>query len=62
MVRESGGGTGLRMSEIKRLLGVVVDVVVQFERDERGRFISEIYYEPRARRLARWANAGVSKT
>ena len=53
---ESGAGAGLRMSEIKWLLGVVVDVVVQFERDERGRFISEIYYEPRRQRLARWVD------
>jgi len=54
MIRESGAGGGLRMSEIKRLLGVVVDVVVQFDRDERGRFVSEIFYEPRRQRLARW--------
>ena len=47
MIRESGAGGGLRMDEIKWLLGVVVDVVVQFDRDERGRFISEIFYEPR---------------
>lgn len=40
------------MNEIKWLLGVVVDVVVQFDRDERGRFISEIQYEPRRQRLA----------
>jgi type IV secretion system protein VirB11 len=54
MIRESGAGGGLRMSEIKWLLGVVVDVIVQFDRDERGRFISEIFYEPRRQRLARW--------
>ncbi len=54
MIRESGAGGGLRMAEIKWLLGVVVDVVVQFDRDERGRFVSEIYYEPRRQRLARW--------
>ena len=53
MIRESGAGGGLRMNEIKWLLGVVVDVVVQFDRDARGRFISEIYYEPRRQRLAR---------
>ena len=51
MIRESGAGGGLRMNEIKWLLGVVVDVVVQFDRDERGRFISEILYEPRRQRL-----------
>ena len=57
MIRESSGGGGLRMNEIKWLLGVVVDVVVQFDRDERGRFISELYYEPRRQRLARWDEA-----
>jgi type IV secretion system protein VirB11 len=57
MIRESGAGGGLSMSEIKWLLGVVVDVVVQFDRDERGRFISELYYEPRRLRLSRWDEA-----
>ena len=51
MIRETGAGGGLTMGEIKRLLHIVVDVVVQFDRDARGRFISEIHYEPRARRL-----------
>lgn len=54
MIRESGAGGGLRMNEIKWLLGVVVDVVVQFDRDERGRFVSEVFYEPRRQRLGRW--------
>lgn len=53
MIRETAAGGGLRMDEIKRLLGIVVDVVVQFDRDERGRFISEVLYEPRGRRVAR---------
>jgi type IV secretion system protein VirB11 len=53
MIRESGGGSGLRMNEIKGLLGIVIDVVVQFDRDERGRYISELFYEPRQQRLAR---------
>ena len=57
MIRESGAGGGLRMNEIKWLLGVVVDVVVQFDRDERGRFVSELYYEPRRQRLAHWQDA-----
>lgn len=52
MIRESGAGGGLRMDEIKYLLGIVVDVIVQFDRDERGRFISEIHYEPRRQRTA----------
>ncbi|HEY9105110.1 MAG TPA: P-type DNA transfer ATPase VirB11 [Roseateles sp.] len=50
MIRETGAGGGLTMDEIKRLLGLVVDVVVQFDRDQRGRFISEIHFEPRSRR------------
>jgi type IV secretion system protein VirB11 len=53
MIRESGAGGGLRMDEIKELLAIVVDVVVQFDRDERGRFVSEIFYQPRRQRLAR---------
>ncbi|MEO6898213.1 MAG: P-type DNA transfer ATPase VirB11 [Caldimonas sp.] len=57
MIRESGAGGGLRMDEIKWLLSVVVDVVVQFDRDERGRFISELFYEPRRQRQARWDDA-----
>jgi len=52
MIRESGAGGGLALHEIKRLLNMVVDVVVQFGRDERGRFVSEILYEPRSRRMA----------
>lgn len=58
MIRETGAGGGLTMTEIKRLLAIVVDVVVQIDRDERGRFISEILYEPRAQRLARLSGAG----
>lgn len=61
MIRESGAGGGLRMTEIKWLLGVVVDVVVQFDRDERGRFISELYYEPRRQRLGRWDDAEAAR-
>lgn len=53
MIRESGAGAGMTMSEIKRLLGLVIDVIVQFDKDERGRYVSEIHYEPRARRPAR---------
>lgn len=50
MIRESGAGGGLRLHEIKGLLRAVIDVIVQFDRDERGRFISELHYEPRSRR------------
>lgn len=50
MIRETGGGSGLRLVEIRGLLHAVIDIVVQFDRDERGRFVSEIFYEPRSRR------------
>jgi len=50
MIRESGAGGGLRLHEIRELLGNVIDVIVQFDRDERGRFISEIVYKPGQRR------------
>lgn len=52
MIRESGAGGGLRIDEIKQLLAMVVDVVVQIEHDERGRHVSELRYQPRALRLA----------
>ncbi len=51
MIRESGAGGGLRLHEIRELLGNVVDVIVQIDRDERGRFISEIVYKPGQHRL-----------
>ncbi|MBS3998701.1 MAG: P-type DNA transfer ATPase VirB11 [Hydrogenophaga sp.] len=52
MIRESGAGGGLRMDEIKGLLRIVVDVIVQFDRDERGRFIADVAYAPRRRHQA----------
>lgn len=58
LIREAGAGGGLTLDEIKRLLHLVVDVVVQFDRDERGRFISEIHYTPRARRLSGGTHQG----
>lgn len=51
MIRESNAGSGLPMTEIRRLLRLVVDIVVQFDHDERGRFVSEIRYERLAQRL-----------
>ncbi len=57
MIRETGAGSGLTLGEIKWLLGVVVDIVVQIDRDERGRFVSEIHYQPRRQRLATWEDA-----
>lgn len=47
MIRETGAGGGLSLEEIRGLLHSVIDLVVQFDRDERGRFISEIHLEHR---------------
>lgn len=47
MIRESAAGGGLSMEDIRQLLRAVIDIVVQFKRDECGRYISEIHYEPR---------------
>jgi len=58
MIRESSAGGGLTMNEIRRLLDLVVDVIVQLDRDERGRYIAQIQYEPRSRRLARARASG----
>ncbi|MBK1611903.1 P-type DNA transfer ATPase VirB11 [Rubrivivax gelatinosus] len=60
MIRESAGGSGLTLAEIRRLLRTVVDVAIQFDRDEGGRFIPEILYEPRGLRLER-DGAGVER-
>jgi type IV secretion system protein VirB11 len=62
MIRESGAGGGLHMDEIKALLHLVVDVFVQFDRDERGRFIAEIAYDPRKRQRAGDLPAGDSRS
>jgi type IV secretion system protein VirB11 len=51
MIRETAAGGGLRLDEIRQLLAVVVDIVVQVDRDEDGRHVSEIWYTPRAKRL-----------
>jgi type IV secretion system protein VirB11 len=51
MIRQSAGGAGLAFNEIKRLLTLTVDVVVQFGNDGTGRHVREVYYDP-ARKLA----------
>ena len=49
LVRESEGGRDLPRDDIRTLLGLLVDVVVQLRRVD-GRFeVSEVHYRPRAR-------------
>ena len=47
MMRQSPAGAGLGASEVQRLLRLVVDVVVQFDRDAQGRHLSQVHYVPR---------------
>jgi type IV secretion system protein VirB11 len=46
MIRQSSAGAGLTFSEIKRLLLLTIDVIVQFCNDGEGRFVQEIFYDP----------------
>jgi len=50
MIRQSPAGAGLRGDEVARLLRLVIDVVVQFDRDARGRYLSQVHYAPRHER------------
>jgi type IV secretion system protein VirB11 len=52
MVRQSGDGAGMRTEDIKLMLHRAVDVLVQFNRDKGGRFVSELYYRPDIKRAA----------
>jgi type IV secretion system protein VirB11 len=49
MVRESAGGGGMTMPEIKRLARSVIDVVVHIGVDGGGRYISGVHYDPQGR-------------
>jgi type IV secretion system protein VirB11 len=46
MIRQSSAGAGLAHAETQRLLRLLVDVVVQYQKDADGRRVSEIYYRP----------------
>jgi type IV secretion system protein VirB11 len=51
MIRQAPGGAGLTDQEIKRLLTLTVDIVIQFGNDGTGRYVREIDYDPQ-RKLA----------
>jgi type IV secretion system protein VirB11 len=46
LVKQSAGGRELARADIKRLLYLLVDVVIQFGVERQERFIKEIYYAP----------------
>jgi len=50
LVKQSNGGRELSRHDIKSLLYLLVDVVIQFGIQGHERFIKEIWYEPRRRR------------
>ncbi|HEX2494643.1 MAG TPA: P-type DNA transfer ATPase VirB11 [Steroidobacter sp.] len=57
LVKQSRGGQELARSDIKQLLYLLVDVVIQFGVEHHQRFIKEIWYEPaRKRRIAAGAD------
>lgn len=50
LVKQSPGGRGLAREDIKSLLYLLVDVVIQFGVEQHERFIKEIWYEPERKR------------
>jgi type IV secretion system protein VirB11 len=53
LVKQNPGGRELAREDIKSLLYLLIDVVIQFGVEEHERFIKEIWYEPeRKRRVA----------
>lgn len=52
LVKQSTGGQELSRVDIKHLLYLLVDVVLQFGMENHHRFIREIWYDPRRKRRA----------
>ncbi|MEJ1961050.1 MAG: hypothetical protein WDO56_05675 [Gammaproteobacteria bacterium] len=50
LVKQSRGGAELARADIKSLLFLLVDVVVQFGVERHERFIKEVWYEPARKR------------
>lgn len=49
LIKQSAGGQGLARADIKQLLSLLIDVVVQFGVAHHERFIQEIWYDPSRR-------------
>lgn len=52
LVKLSPAGRGLSRTDIKELLYLLIDVVVQFDSCQRERFIKEVWYDPLRKRAA----------
>ena len=50
LIKQSRGGSELPRNDIKNLLYLLVDVVIQFGVEDHQRFIREIWYEPERKR------------
>jgi type IV secretion system protein VirB11 len=50
LVKQSAGGRELPRADIKSLLYLLVDVVIQFGVERQERFIKEIFFDPERRR------------
>ena len=57
LVKQSPGGRELARADIKSLLYLLIDVVIQFGVEHHERFIREIWYQPERRRAALAAHA-----
>lgn len=57
LVKQNRAGADLARSDIKALLYMLVDVVVQFGIERYERFVKEIWYEPQCKRHALTASA-----
>jgi hypothetical protein len=52
LVKQSRAGRELCREDIKQLLYLLVDIVIQFDRQQHWRGIKEIWYQPESRRKA----------
>ena len=50
LVKQAKGGQELPRADIKELLYLLVDVVIQFGVERHERFIKEIWYDPERKR------------
>jgi type IV secretion system protein VirB11 len=50
LVKQNQGGRELARNDIKSLLYLLIDVVIQFGVERHERFIKEIWYQPERKR------------
>ena len=53
LIKQSRGGSDLAREDIKSLLYLLIDIVIQFGVERQERFIREIWYEPERKRRGR---------